>query len=83
MAAQFGALSLAQWAQIAGTLLKAAPDLVEAFEAIHPALEGLAEKVKGDISQVMLVTFMSEGLKKWVAANGEAAIQRQPGISGQ
>ena len=73
----FTTLSLGQMAQIAGTLLKVTPDLVELFETIHPALEGLAEKVKSDISTIALATFMSEGFRVWVAANGADAIKMQ------
>jgi hypothetical protein len=75
--AVFGAFTAAQWITLASDMISASPDVIEGLEAVIPAFAGVGDLIKKGVEDVVLGPLMSEGFKKWIAANGDAAVTFQ------
>jgi hypothetical protein len=75
--AAVASISISQWISIGAAAIDAAPAEVQAAQSIHDVLDN----VIGKVVEAGVATVASQAAKDWLAANGDAAIARDPGIS--
>lgn len=79
IAAAVGAITAAQWVTIGVAALNALPAEVEAAQAIHSILAN----VIGEVLEKKSAEVAPSAVQNWLAANGQAAIQRDFGIENE
>lgn len=80
----FGAITLQQWAQIGATVIKDAPDVIKAFNALPvPKVGTPGIEMVGELERAMVTGVVSASLKQWIAENEAAAIRLQRGASSE
>jgi len=77
VAVVFGAFTPLMWIELAQVVLKLTPVLIAVVERLIPVFAGVGKLVATGVEDVVVGTFMSEGFKQWVIANGDGAIKMQ------
>lgn len=74
-----GAVTVSQWVGIGEAVLNAAPAEISLLQGLHSVFADMIGRVLAVGSSAVAPI----AVKEWLAANGAAAIERQPGISSE
>lgn len=79
LAAVLGGLSAAAWVSLAEELLQLTPDALQLVAELHGSIRQLVTSLGDEL----IPAVAAKAAQNWIAANGAAAIAREPGISSE